>query len=59
MPYTAKEKDFIHRVFGNTYESLVEGLSSSESEDFNKMLDELITPVEAIDDLDRFIEPLA
>lgn len=58
MSYTAKEKDFIHRVFEQSYESLIEGLSVDESTDFHKILDDLITPVEAIDDLDRFIKPL-
>lgn len=58
MSYTAKQKDFIHRVFEQSYESLIEGLSEDESNDFHQMLNELIAPVETIEDLDHFIKPL-
>lgn len=58
MSYTAKQKDFIYRVFEQSYESLIEGLSNDENADFHKMLNELIVPVEIIDDLDHFIKPL-
>ena len=53
-----KQKNFIHRVFKQSYESLIAGLSEDESNDFHQMLNELIVPVDAMDDLDRFIEPL-
>ena len=58
MSYTAKQKNFIHRVFKQSYESLIAGLSEDESNDFHQILNELIVPVDAMDDLDRFIEPL-
>ena len=56
--YTHKQKEFIHRVFREPYERLIEGLSNDENIEFHNLLDELIKALDTIDDLDHFIEPL-